>query len=48
MLFRSAALTLSEGLSLELPTAEAVESVLNGSSTPERAIEVVFEGMRTR
>jgi glycerol-3-phosphate dehydrogenase (NAD(P)+) len=42
-----AALALAEKLSLELPTAEAVDTVLNGSSTPGRAIEVVFEGMRS-
>ena len=41
------ALALAEGLSVELPTAEAVDVVLRGEATPQQAIERVLEVLRS-
>jgi glycerol-3-phosphate dehydrogenase (NAD(P)+) len=43
-----AALALAENLSVELPTAEAVDSVLTGAASPQQAVETLFEVLRTR
>ena len=43
-----AALALAERLSVELPTAEAVDAVLTGAATPQQAVDSLFEVLRTR